>query len=182
MCVDGSADECKGGLGGALAAARFDGSVWSAPSAYIADLVAGLPEGQRLTRGQTLFVAKFAQACDEAWDDDVQKKPWMYRKVTHLLLLGQGGSGKTHVVQKIVFLVVEYPWPSANAVRATMMVVAFSNAQAKNISTETVKARTLHGACALRVQQYTNASMRPGACRRGCSGCGSTSALLPSRR
>ena len=44
--VDGSADECEGGLGGALAAARFDGRVWSAPSAYIAALVAGLPEDQ----------------------------------------------------------------------------------------------------------------------------------------
>ena len=99
-----------------------------------------------------------------------------------MLLLGHGGSGKTHVVQKIIFPVVEYLWPSVSADKATMMVVAFSNAQAKNISTETVKARTLHSACALRVQQYTNTSMRPGACRRGCSGRGSTHALLPSRR
>eukprot|EP00959_Pyramimonas_sp_CCMP1952_P178310 3727463-Pyramimonas_sp.AAC.1 len=43
-----------------------------------------------------------------------------------------------------------------------MMVVAFSNVQAKNISTEIVKARTLHNACALRVKKYINAKMRPG--------------------
>ena len=121
-----------------------------------------MPEDQRLTRDQTLFVAKFAKACDEAWEDDVQKKPWSERKVTHLLLLGQGGSGKTHVVQKIVFPVVEYLWPSPAPDRASMMVVAFSNAQAKNISTETVKARTLHNACAMRVQKYINAKPRPG--------------------
>ena len=42
----------------------------------------------------------------------MQKKLWGERKVTHLLLLGQGGSGKTHVAQKIVFPVVEYLWPS----------------------------------------------------------------------
>ena len=42
------------------------------------------------------------------------------------------------------------------------MFVAFSNAQAKNISTETVKARTLHNACAMRVQKYINAKMKPG--------------------
>eukprot|EP00959_Pyramimonas_sp_CCMP1952_P132220 2764455-Pyramimonas_sp.AAC.1 len=41
-----------------------------------------------------LLVVKFAKARVEACDDDVQKKPWGERKVTHLLLLGQGGSGK----------------------------------------------------------------------------------------
>ena len=42
------------------------------------------------------------------------------------------------------------------------MVVAFSNAQAKNISTLDVKARTVHSACAMRVQRYVNHLMRPG--------------------
>ncbi|CAK0887182.1 unnamed protein product [Prorocentrum cordatum] len=159
-------DAGAGGLGGDPAAASFASSVYSTPSAYIAALVAGLPENERLTRDQTLFVAKFAKACDDAWEDDVQKKPWSERKVTHLLLLGQGGSGKTHVVQKIVFPVVEYLWPSSAQDKGAMMVVAFSNAQAKNISTETVKARTLHNACALRVQKYINAKMRPGSMQK----------------
>ena len=43
-----------------------------------------------------------------------------------------------------------------------MLVVASSNAQAKNISTATVKARTIHNASAMRVQKLVNAKMRPG--------------------
>ena len=42
------------------------------------------------------------------------------------------------------------------------MVVATSNAQAKNISTAAVKARTLHNASGMRVQQLINVKMRPG--------------------
>ncbi len=161
--ADGHEDKDAGGLGTAPAPARFADSVYSTPSAYISALVGALLEDQRLTRDQTLFVARFAAACDQAWEDDVNHKPWSEREVTHLLLLGQGGSGKTHVVQKVDFPLVEYLWPSSSPDQASMMVVAFSNAQAKNISTETVKARTLHNACAMRVQKYTNANLRPGA-------------------
>ena len=42
------------------------------------------------------------------------------------------------------------------------MVVAMSNAQAKNISTDAVKARTIHNASGMRVQQYVNVRMRAG--------------------
>ena len=42
------------------------------------------------------------------------------------------------------------------------MVVAMSNAQAKNISTDTVKARTIHNAAGMRVQQLVNTKMRAG--------------------
>ena len=105
------ADEGAGGLGTVPAASCFEGSAYSKPSAYIAALVCALPEEQRLTRDQTLFIARFAAAFDQAWEDDVQKKPWSEREVTHLLLLGQGGSGKTHAVQKVVFPVVEFLWP-----------------------------------------------------------------------
>ena len=42
------------------------------------------------------------------------------------------------------------------------MAVAMSNAQAKNISTDAVKARTIHNAAGMRVQQYVNAKMRGG--------------------
>ena len=42
------------------------------------------------------------------------------------------------------------------------MVCAASNAQAKNISTVSVKARTLHSASAMRVQKMVNEKMRPG--------------------
>ena len=68
--VDDGADEDAGGLGTDPAAAKFADGVYATPSAYIARLVAELPEDQRLTRDQTLFVATFAKACDEAWEDD----------------------------------------------------------------------------------------------------------------
>ena len=42
------------------------------------------------------------------------------------------------------------------------MVVAASNAQAKNISTVAVKARTFHNASGMRVQKLVNERMRPG--------------------
>ena len=43
-----------------------------------------------------------------------------------------------------------------------MMVVASSNAQAKGISTAKWKARTLHNAAGMRVQEMINPKMRPG--------------------
>ena len=107
-----------------------------------------------------LFVVRFAKACDEAWADE--QKPPQERKVHHLLLLGQGGSGKTHVVQNLVFKAVNFIWPPASTEQPTLMVVASSNAQAKNISSVDVKARTLHNASGMRVQQLVNPKMRPG--------------------
>ena len=41
--------------------------VYALPSAYIASLVASLPDGAKLTREQILFMARFARPCDEAW-------------------------------------------------------------------------------------------------------------------
>eukprot|EP00435_Cladocopium_sp_Y103_P071055 s145_g36.t1 len=54
-------------------------------------------------------------------------------------------------VQNIIFPVVDFIWP-AEADAQTLMVVAAKNAQAKNISTEQVRAKTLHGAGLLGVQ------------------------------
>ena len=82
------------------------------------------------------------------------------RRVRHMLLLGQGGSGKTHVIQNIVFPAIRFIWPEPDG--QTLLTVAFSNAQAKNISTQDVKARTVHNACAMRVQKYENKLMQPG--------------------
>ena len=135
-------------------------SVYAKPSAYISAIVRQLPTKEQLTRDQMLFMARFADACDQAWEDD--SKPPAQRRLHHILLLGQGGSGKTHVVQKLVFKATQYIWPVDAESEPTLMVVASSNAQAKNISTKDVKARTLHNACAMRVQQYINCKMRLG--------------------
>ena len=43
------------------------------------------------------------------------------------------------------------------------MVVAYSHAQADAISTATIRARTVHNACSMRVQSLANAKMAPGA-------------------
>ena len=132
--------------------------VYATPSALIKDLVQKLPENQRLNEDQTLFIARFAQVCDQAYED--RTKPPKERRVHHLLLLGQGGSGKTHVVQNLVFVAALFIWPPTHG--ETMHVVAASNAQAKNISTTKVKARTLHSACCMRVQKMVNSLMSAG--------------------
>ena len=160
---DTPAERTSGEVEAAAPIASFaNQTVFTTPGAFIADLVQKLPEKERLTRDQMLFVARFASACDEAWKDETTKKPPCERKVHHILLLGQGGSGKTHVVQNIVFKAVQYIWPSESKSEPTMMVCAASNAQAKNISTVEVKARTFHAACAMRVQKYENALMKAG--------------------
>ena len=57
-------------------------------------------------------MARFAKSWDEAWAD--QEKPPHERRVHHILLLGQGGSGKAHVVQKIAFETVQFLWPETS--------------------------------------------------------------------
>ena len=125
-------DDNPGGLGSDPAPAFFaDQSVWKTPSAYIVHhLLKSLPPEKALTRDQVLFMMIFAHACDQVWEDETSGKPRHLRKVHHLLLLGQGGSGKTHVVQNLVFKAVRFIWPSPTASSDTLMVLAFSNAQA----------------------------------------------------
>ena len=81
-------------------------SVYARPSAYIASLIQTLPAAESLTKDQTLFMARFAEACDAAWEDE--KRAPHERHTHHILLLGAGGSGKTHVVQRLVFKVVSF--------------------------------------------------------------------------
>ena len=97
---------------------------------------------------------------NKAWEDE--KKAPSQRKTNLIILLGQGGSGKTHVVQKLVFEAVHYIWPPKSDEEPTLMVTASSNEQAKNISTAAVKARTLHNASGMRVQHLINPKMRAG--------------------
>ena len=48
-------------------------SVYAKPRDYIKSLLLDLPKEKKLTRDQTLFMLRFAAACDEAWEDE--KKP-----------------------------------------------------------------------------------------------------------
>ena len=65
-------------------------TVYATPSALVRALIRALPPKERLTRDQTIFMVKFAAACDEAYED-MNKPPRERRPPTHLLLLGQGG-------------------------------------------------------------------------------------------
>ena len=131
--------------------------LYPTPSAFIKALVAELPPHESLTRDQLLFVVGFAEACDNAFED--ADKPAAERRTQHFLLLGQGGSGKTYVIQHIIFKAVLFLWPCTDQNSPTLVVVAASNAQARNISTKDVTARTLHNASSMRVQKYLNGSM-----------------------
>ena len=104
---------------------------------------------------------RFADACGQVWSSEKNGTPCHQRKVHHILLLGQGGSGKTHVVQELVFKAVNHIWPEESKASPSLVVAAFSNAQAKNISTANVEAMTMHGAGGMGVQEYANAKMRP---------------------
>ena len=139
--------------------------VYEKPSDLVKDLVAGLPVKQRLNEDQQIFIHRFAEVLDTVYEQEKTHAPEK-RHVYHMLLLGQGGSGKTHIVQNIVFPVVQFIWPEEDEQEPTLMVVAAKNAQAKNISTDKVKARTLHNAGMLGVQSLTNSNMGAGSKER----------------
>jgi len=138
--------------------------VYEKPSELVKALVAALPEKSRLNGDQSIFIDRFADILDTVYEQERSEMPPEERNVYHMLLLGQGGSGKTHIVQNIVFPVVEFIWPAGE--QQTLMVVAAKNAQAKNISTDTVRAKTLHSACLLGVQSLANSNMAAGSKER----------------
>ena len=133
--------------------ARFtDQHIYANPSDMLADMVANLPSNRRLNQDQHIFILRFGDVLDTVWKEE-QDLPPERRSVYHMLLLGQGGSGKTHIVQNLIFPVVHFIWP-ADKEEETLMVVAAKNAQAKNISSESVRAKTLHVASCMRVQSW----------------------------
>ena len=115
-----------------------------------------------LTREQVLACATFAKMVNIAWEEERAKKPYEKRTCQQMILLGQGGTGKTMIVTDIFIPLVNWAFPPT-AEGERYLVVAFSHAQADAISTEQIKARTLHNACAMRVQSMANSKMAPGA-------------------
>ena len=93
-----------------------------------------------LKRDQTLFLAKFADACNKVWDDENEKKPWAQRRTFQMLLMGQGGSGKTAIIQEIVLPVMDFLFGHS----ATQIVCA-KRSQCENISTEHHRATSATG-------------------------------------
>jgi hypothetical protein len=66
----------------------------------------GQREHRPLKRDQVLFIAQFAHACNTVWDEalKVEEGALEVKNITcfNILLMGQGGSGKTAVVQDVV--------------------------------------------------------------------------------
>ena len=99
--------------------------------------------------------------CNTLWDEDrkVEDGEIDVSQITcfNILLMGQGGSGKTAVVQEIVLPTLDFLFGGD----ATLIVCA-KWSQAENISTDTHKAVTCHRAASVGVQSYRNANILPG--------------------
>ena len=101
-------------------------------------------------------MALFADACDAAWKEEHDDIPLERRKTKHLLLIGQGGSGKTAIVQEIVLLVIDFIFPPELPDPTSSLIVCASWAQAENISTEVHKGASCHNAAVTRRESLQN--------------------------
>ena len=146
---------------------------WRRPSDYIAHLCREFEAGnttlpgkrkknKKLSRDQTLFLTAFADACNQVWEDERDDAPMERRRCFSFLLMGQGGSGKTAIVQEIVLPAVDFVFPPETPGSTSSIIVCSSWAQAQNISTLTHKAVSCHNAAMMRVQSLRNSQMSPG--------------------
>ena len=144
---------------------------WRRPSDYVAHLAQRFEEGpidpttgkrvpRTLKRDQTLFLAKFADACNATWDDEANEVPWERRRTFQLLLMGQGGSGKTAIVQQIVLPAIDFLFRRSSTQNVTQIVCA-KWSQAENISTEHHAATTCHKAAQMGIGEHRNREMVP---------------------
>ena len=119
-----------------------------------------------LKHDQALSVAQFAAACNTVWDDEQKvldgtlsvKK----RHCFNVLLMGQGGSGKTAVVQEIVLPAMDFLFPAEDGTARSTLIVCAKWSQAENISTEQHKAVTCHRAGLVGIQSFRNKDMVAG--------------------
>ena len=149
------------------------GDRWRRPSDYIAHMCLEFEEGnttapgkkkkkKKLSRDQALFLTGFADACNQVWEDERDSVPMEKRRCFSFLLMGQGGSGKTAIVQEIVLPAIDFLFPPETLGTSSAIIVCSSWAQAQNISTLTHKAVSCHNATSMRVQSYRNSAMSPG--------------------
>ena len=146
---------------------------WRRPHDYVAHLAAKFEEGivdattgskmpRPLKRDQVLFIAQFAAACDAVWDDEANGVAMKDRRTFNILLMGQGGSGKTAVVQEIVLPAVDFLFPpNEPGAAASTLIVCAKWSQAENISTDNHKAVSCHRAALMGIGNHRNSTMLP---------------------
>ena len=78
------------------------------------------------------------------------------------LLMGQGGSGKTAIVQEVVLPTMDFVFPPDDNGQKSSLIVCSSWAQAENISNTEHRAMSCHKAAGMRVQSMRNKFMLPG--------------------
>jgi hypothetical protein len=146
---------------------------WRLPSDFVAYQAQRFEDGlttppgkkfkkKKLSFDQVLFLAQFAAACNAVWDDTNNGVAVSQRRRFTLLLMGQGGSGKTAVVQEIVLPTMDFLFPPESDGRRSSLIACASWAQAENISTTAHKAVSCHNAASMRVQSLRNTDMLPG--------------------
>ena len=119
---------------------------------------------KELTEDQVFVLVMFAYACNCVWEDEQNDVPMNRRRCFDMLIMGQGGSGKTAIVQEIVLPVIDFLFPpdAESNPPETSLVVCASWAQADNISIDKHKAVSCHSAGMVRVESMRNADMAAG--------------------
>ena len=115
-----------------------------------------------VTKDQLLFLAQFAAALNKVWDDEQAEVPMHQRERFSFLLMGQGGSGKTAIVQEVVLPTMDFVFPLDDNGQKSSLIVCSSWAQAENISNTEHRAMSCHKAAGMRVQKLRNKDMLPG--------------------
>ena len=98
------------------------------PSGYLTKLLSEVSDGHYPTRKQLHVLAVFVEHLDIVKKQEDEGVPWNLRVQLVILLLGQGGCGKTWLVQQFIARVVAYAFCTDEAIR----MIAFSKPQATN--------------------------------------------------
>ena len=108
------------------------------PSHFVALLVDKLAQGDGgrvrviLQPMQKTFVQHFSECLDVVWQEEQEGTSWRERTLFRLVLIGEGGSGKSFVVQHIVVPALMWAFPALRKEYHRFLVVAHSNAQAND--------------------------------------------------
>ena len=107
---------------------------------------------------QQRFLALCASHMDIMFVEEQDHVAWQYRTTKVFRLFSEGGCGKTWLIHAFIVPTVIYTYQTADAIR----LVAFTNSQSANLSSDIVRARTLHAACGMTVQRLSNELLAPG--------------------